>query len=51
VGATGRGRNAVEAETLAKAAFLAGPRRGRAQLRRTGGFLFHETGLVEAIAQ
>jgi thiamine biosynthesis lipoprotein len=49
VAATARGRSAVEAETLAKTAFLAGPRRSRAQLRRTGGLLFHETGLVEAI--
>jgi FAD:protein FMN transferase len=49
VAATACGRNAVEAETLAKAAFLAGAGRGRAQLRGTGGLLFHESGLVEEV--
>jgi thiamine biosynthesis lipoprotein len=51
VAATARGRNAVEAETLAKAAFLAGPGGARGLLRELGGLLFCETGLVEAIEQ
>ncbi len=48
--ATAHGRTAVEAETLAKAAFLAGPEHGEALLQGTGGILFHENGRVQAIA-
>jgi thiamine biosynthesis lipoprotein len=50
VAATARGRTAVEAEVLAKAAFLAGPGRAGRLLSSTSGLLFHESGLVEAIA-
>ena len=40
---------ALEAETLAKAAFLGGPAAGRELLEPTGGLLTHESGEVELI--
>ena len=50
VAATVQGRTAVEAETLAKAAFLAGPKRADRLLLGAGAVLFHENGRVEAAA-
>ena len=50
VAATARGRTAVEAEVLAKSAFLAGPGFARSMLHGASGLLFHESGRVEAVA-
>jgi FAD:protein FMN transferase len=50
VAATARGRTAVEAEVLAKAAFLAGPKFAPRVLTGASGLLFHEDGRVEAVA-
>jgi thiamine biosynthesis lipoprotein len=50
VGVTARGRSAVEAETLAKAALLAGPSGAVRQLRGNSGLLFSEAGEVAAVA-
>jgi thiamine biosynthesis lipoprotein len=47
--ATALAPTALEAEALAKAAFLSGPRRARRLLARTGGVLVHEDGHVEAV--
>jgi len=49
VGVTAAGRTAVEAETLAKAALLSGPERGREWLSEHGGVLVHEHGDVEYV--
>jgi thiamine biosynthesis lipoprotein len=49
VAATARGRTAVEAEALAKAAFLAGPKRAPRVLAGAAGMLFHDSGRVEAV--
>lgn len=49
VGATALGDTAVEAETLSKAALLAGPERGRELLSERGGLLVHDSGRVELI--
>ena len=49
VGATAVAPTALEAETLAKAALLSGPARGRAWLREHGGLLFDEHGGVQAV--
>jgi thiamine biosynthesis lipoprotein len=50
VSASAVGRSALEAEALAKAAYLSGPDRARAVLAARGGLLVHEDGDVEAIA-
>jgi hypothetical protein len=44
------GRSALEAEALAKAAYLGGPSGARAVLAAGGGLLVHEDGEVEVIA-
>ena len=49
IGATALGATAVEAETLAKAALLSGPERGREVLAELGGLLVHDEGEVEAV--
>ena len=49
VAATARGHTAVEAEALAKAAFLAGPTRAPRILGGAAGLLFHDSGRVEAV--
>lgn len=50
IGATAVGGTALEAETLAKAALLSGPERGRTVLAEHGGVLFHDDGDVELVA-
>jgi thiamine biosynthesis lipoprotein len=47
--ATAVGRSALEAEVLAKSAFLRGPRGGRAVLSELGGVLVAEDGTVDVI--
>jgi len=47
--ATAVGRSGLEAEVLAKSAWLRGPRGGRAVLAALGGVLVHEDGAVEVI--
>jgi FAD:protein FMN transferase len=47
--ATAVGRTALEAEVLAKTAYLRGPRGARRTLAALGGVLIHEDGRVEAI--
>jgi thiamine biosynthesis lipoprotein len=49
VSATALAPTALEAEALAKAAYLSGPRRARRLLARAGGVLVHESGRVEAV--
>ena len=49
IGATALGDDAVEAETLAKAALLAGPEGGRAVLGDRGGLLVHDGGQIETV--
>jgi len=49
IGATALGDTAVEAETLSKAALLAGPEGGRAILGELGGLLVHDDGRVETV--
>jgi thiamine biosynthesis lipoprotein len=49
VAATALGDTAVEAETLAKAAVLAGPEGGREVLAELGGLLVHDDGRVEPV--
>ncbi|MFN8216308.1 MAG: FAD:protein FMN transferase [Solirubrobacterales bacterium] len=49
VGATALGASAVEAETLAKAALLAGPEGGRELLAELGGLVVHDDGRVEPV--
>ncbi len=49
IGATALGSTAAEAETLAKAALLSGPERGRAVLAERGGLLVHDGGRVETV--
>jgi thiamine biosynthesis lipoprotein len=51
VGATALAPSALEAETLAKAALLSGPERGRELLVRNGGILFAEDGGVELVGR
>lgn len=48
--ATAVGTSALQAETLAKTAFLRGPEGARRLLRRRGGVIVHEDGDVEVIA-
>jgi thiamine biosynthesis lipoprotein len=50
VAATAVAASALEAEVLAKAALLSGPRGARRLLRRDGGVLQHDNGRVEVIA-
>jgi thiamine biosynthesis lipoprotein len=47
VGVTALGASTLEAETLSKAALLAGPERGRELLAARGGLLIHDSGRVE----
>ena len=47
--ATALAPSAVEAEALAKAAFLSGPQGARARARGGGGLLVHESGDVEVV--
>jgi thiamine biosynthesis lipoprotein len=49
VGVTALGDTAVEAETLAKAALLSGPERGREVLAGLGGVLVRDDGEVETV--
>lgn len=49
VGATALGDTALEAETLSKAALLAGPAGGREFLAERGGLLVHDSGRVEPV--
>jgi thiamine biosynthesis lipoprotein len=49
VGASAVGRSALEAEALAKAAYLSGPAGARAVLAAQGGLLVHEDGDVEVL--
>jgi FAD:protein FMN transferase len=49
VAATAQGGTAVEAEALAKAAFLAGPKRAPRVLGGAAGLLFHDSGRVEVV--
>jgi thiamine biosynthesis lipoprotein len=49
VGVTALGKTALEAETLSKAALLAGPEGGRELLARRGGLLVHDHGRVELV--
>ncbi len=47
VGVTALGASALEAETVSKAALLAGPERGRELLAARGGLLVHDSGRIE----
>ncbi|HEX7278382.1 MAG TPA: FAD:protein FMN transferase [Solirubrobacterales bacterium] len=47
IGVTALGASTLEAETLSKAALLAGPERGRELLAARGGLLVHDGGRVE----
>lgn len=49
VGATALAPTALEAETLAKAALLSGPREGAGLLAEHGGLLVHDDGAVEIV--
>jgi thiamine biosynthesis lipoprotein len=49
VGVTALGRDALEAETLSKAALLSGSERARHVLAERGGMLVDETGKVELV--
>jgi FAD:protein FMN transferase len=49
VGVTALGRDALEAETLSKAALLSGPDSARRLLSERGGMLVDETGSVELV--
>ncbi len=49
IGATALGADALEAETLSKAALLSGPEKGRELLAERGGMLVDETGGVELV--
>jgi thiamine biosynthesis lipoprotein len=49
VGVTALGAGALEAETLAKTALLAGPARARKLLDARGGLLVHDSGRVELV--
>ncbi len=49
VGVTALAANALEAETLSKAALLSGPKTGRELLAKRGGMLVDETGDVELV--
>jgi thiamine biosynthesis lipoprotein len=49
IGATALGDTALEAETRAKAALLAGPVGGRSILAEKGGLIVHDDGAVEAV--
>jgi thiamine biosynthesis lipoprotein len=49
IGATALAATALEAETLSKAALLAGPGGGRELLAERGGLLVHDSGRVEPV--
>ena len=49
IGATALAPTTVEAEALAKAALLSGPRNAKRWLRRHGGLIVHDDGDVERI--
>ena len=51
VGVTALGATTLEAETLSKAALLAGPERGRELLAARGGLLVHDGGRVELVGR
>ncbi len=51
VGVTALGASTVEAETMAKAALLAGPARARELLAAQGGLLVHDSGRVEPVGR
>lgn len=51
VGVTALGASTLEAETLSKAALLAGPERGRELLAAHGGLLVHDGGRVELVGR
>ncbi len=51
VGVTALGESALEAETLSKAALLAGPERARELLDQRGGLLVHDSGRVELVGR
>jgi len=51
VGVTALGAGALEAETLAKAALLAGPAPARELLAPRGGLLVHDSGRVERVGR
>lgn len=51
VGVTALGASTLEAETLSKAALLAGPERGREMLAARGGLLVHDSGRVELVGR
>jgi thiamine biosynthesis lipoprotein len=50
ISATALAPTAVEAEALAKAALLSGPRDARRWLRRHGGLIVHDDGKTEVLA-
>jgi thiamine biosynthesis lipoprotein len=49
IGVTALAENALEAETISKAALLSGPDGARGWLSRHGGFMFHDSGEVEQV--
>jgi thiamine biosynthesis lipoprotein len=51
VGVTALGASTLEAETLSKAALLAGPERARDLLAAHGGLLVHDSGRVELVGR
>jgi len=51
VGVTALGNTTLEAETLSKAALLAGPERARQLIAARGGLLVHDGGRVELVGQ
>lgn len=51
VGVTALGASALEAETLSKAALLAGPATARELLAARGGLLVHDSGRVERVGR
>jgi FAD:protein FMN transferase len=51
VGVTALGADTLEAETLSKAALLAGPEHGRELLAARGGLLVHDSGRVELVGR
>jgi len=51
IGVTALGASALEAETLSKAALLAGPRGARELLAGSGGLIVHDSGHVELVGR
>jgi thiamine biosynthesis lipoprotein len=50
ISVTATAPTALEAETIAKSALLAGPERARARIARHGGVLVHDDGHTEPVA-